>query len=196
MNDQGNKPGMDASVYGLKFDIGKSRWDLFPFEVFDTLMSVDVKNCYIFTLPDKESHIREIINWIKSIRTSKSNNLIRLIHLALNIICILQKEYISKTIDEMARDLGCIIMKEIKFVVDIYTYGAKKYQDWNWIKVDPERYFAAFMRHFMTIFTDEKYDSESGFLHLHHALWNVFALIWFELKKEGQDDKKEKDIKI
>ena len=56
-------------------------------------------------------------------------------------------------------------------IVDVLTYGAKKYAPENWKKVEePERrYIAAAMRHIEAFRKGERLDPESGLPHLAHA---------------------------
>lgn len=64
-------------------------------------------------------------------------------------------------------------------VVDVGTFGANKYTRSGWLSVpDAEsRYADAMMRHLLAHFANEKTDSDSGLPHLHHAAWNVLALV-------------------
>lgn len=57
-------------------------------------------------------------------------------------------------------------------VVKVLTYGAKKYSDDNWLKVDnlDKRYYAAAMRHLCAYRQGQENDPESGFSHLAHAI--------------------------
>jgi len=75
----------------------------------------------------------------------------------------------------------------IEKVVEILTYGAKKYADNNWKKIEPKRYISALMRHLVAEITGEDNDKESGFLHLSHVVCNAIFLLWFKLK--GDDIK-------
>ena len=56
-------------------------------------------------------------------------------------------------------------------IVEVLTYGAKKYAPENWKKVEePERrYIAAAMRHIEAFRKGERLDPESGLPHLAHA---------------------------
>ena len=74
----------------------------------------------------------------------------------------------------------------IEAIVDVYTYGAKKYEDNNWKFVDKDRYFSALMRHLTASRNGETRDEESGRSHLAHAAWNAITLLWFEMN-EGQE---------
>ena len=67
--------------------------------------------------------------------------------------------------------------KAIQSISDIGTYGAAKYAPSNWLKVDPERYADAFMRHYLSHLEGEELDPESGYPHLAHATWNMLAIL-------------------
>ena len=72
--------------------------------------------------------------------------------------------------------------RALERVVDIGTFGARKYARANWLLVEnaEERYLDAFWRHLLAA-EREPNDFESDMPHLHHALWNLLAVI--ELKK-------------
>lgn len=65
-----------------------------------------------------------------------------------------------------------------KWLAEILTYGAAKYEPNNWQKVDAERYWAALYRHLNAFRLGEQNDQESEFCHLHHALCNIAFLAW------------------
>lgn len=75
--------------------------------------------------------------------------------------------------------------KQIEQIVEILTFGAKKYADNNWQKVENsrERYFDAMQRHLIAWFGGEKTDPESGKSHLAHAGCNLLFLMWFDDQK-------------
>lgn len=75
----------------------------------------------------------------------------------------------------------------------VLTYGAKKYKPNNWKEVDSlDRYVAALYRHIEAWRQGEKVDSESGLLHLEHALTNVAFLL--ELDKPKIPKRKQRGI--
>ena len=76
----------------------------------------------------------------------------------------------------------------VEKVVDILTYGAEKYEEESWKKVDDaeNRYFAALLRHLIAYKQGRDIDSESGKLHLAHAATNALFLLWFNLYKGGK----------
>lgn len=76
--------------------------------------------------------------------------------------------------------------KALSQVVDVLTYGAKKYSPDNWKKVPNarQRYIDAGFRHFAAYAGGEKNDSETGMSHLAHAMCCMLFLLSFDL---GED---------
>jgi hypothetical protein len=76
--------------------------------------------------------------------------------------------------------------KALSQVVDVLTYGAKKYAPDNWKKVPNarQRYLDAGFRHFAAYAAGEKNDSETGMSHLAHAMCCMLFLLAFDL---GED---------
>ena len=74
-------------------------------------------------------------------------------------------------------------------VIDVLEYGAKKYAPDNWQKVpfSHERYYDALMRHVQAWWAGEKYDPETGRLHLAHAACCILFLMWFEKRDENEN---------
>jgi hypothetical protein len=68
------------------------------------------------------------------------------------------------------------VMEEI---ADIYTFGSRKYSDWNWAKgFNWGRVYAAMQRHLHAWHRGEDLDPESGRSHMVHAAWNALSLIY------------------
>lgn len=62
-------------------------------------------------------------------------------------------------------------LEAVGYVVDVLTFGAKKYAPDGWRQV-PEwrrRYYAAALRHLVAWWKGERVDPESGLPHLAHA---------------------------
>lgn len=78
----------------------------------------------------------------------------------------------------------------IEKVVEIYTFGAKKYKENSWQNLPNgyQRYKAALFRHITAYEKGEVYDSESGCMHLAHAAWNAIAMLYFGMKLEKDSD--------
>jgi hypothetical protein len=76
--------------------------------------------------------------------------------------------------------------KALSQVVDVLTYGAKKYSPDNWKKVPNarQRYIDAGFRHVTAYALGEKNDSETGKNHLAHAICCFLYLIAFDLEEK------------
>jgi hypothetical protein len=84
--------------------------------------------------------------------------------------------------DKNKPDYSLLPFAAVDEVVKVLTYGAAKYDRFNWEKVEAVRYQAATMRHFSTHMQGEKIDPESGISHLAHAVCSLLYLLDFELK--------------
>lgn len=72
----------------------------------------------------------------------------------------------------------------------VYTMGAKKYGDRNWEKgMDWSRLFGAMLRHSWSWFRGEKFDQQDGQHHLSSVAWCALALMSYEMRKVGKDDR-------
>jgi hypothetical protein len=71
-------------------------------------------------------------------------------------------------------------------VVNVLTYGAIKYDEYNWQKVTPlnERYYSAARRHMQAFMGGEKRDYESGLHHLAHAVCCLLFMLENDLQHE------------
>lgn len=75
-------------------------------------------------------------------------------------------------------------------LADVYTFGANKYADRNWeLGMKYGRIFAAIMRHLWSFWCGETFDSDSKCHHLAAAAWGCFALIEYQHKGTGEDDR-------
>ena len=75
-------------------------------------------------------------------------------------------------------------------VVDVFTFGASKYNDRNWELGMPwMAVVASLKRHLSAWEHGELSDSESGLLHTAHLAWNALALLTYELRNIGTDDR-------
>lgn len=75
----------------------------------------------------------------------------------------------------------------------VYDYGTKKYSDRNW-----EKGYAwglslgALVRHVSRFMCGEDRDPETGLHHLAHAAWHCLAIITFQERGLGTDDRSKK----
>lgn len=79
-------------------------------------------------------------------------------------------------------------------VVEVLTYGAKKYAPDNWKKVPDarRRYIDAGFRHLTAYTTGETNDPETGKHHLAHAICCLLYLVAFDLGEHN--DKSNSDV--
>ena len=77
-------------------------------------------------------------------------------------------------------DLLC--WPQVSEVVQVLTFGAKKYAPDNWQQVQEgrRRYFAAAMRHMVAWQAGEKVDPESKCSHLSHAVCCLLFCAWLD----------------
>jgi len=76
---------------------------------------------------------------------------------------------------------------EMEDVVQVLTFGAKKYGAYNWRSVPQaqERYFSAALRHITAWKSGEIIDPESGLPHLSHAISSLLFLDNFDGEDHG-----------
>ena len=68
----------------------------------------------------------------------------------------------------------------------VLTYGAEKYGDQSWRRVETERYTGALLRHMTAYMDGEFFDEESTLPHLWHVLCNAVFLV--ELTRKDEQD--------
>lgn len=79
----------------------------------------------------------------------------------------------------------------IEELAKVLTFGAKKYDDWNWSKgIAYTRILAAVLRHTFAYLRGESKDPESGLSHMSHVFCNVMFLLHFEYYRPELDDRK------
>lgn len=86
-------------------------------------------------------------------------------------------------------DYSLVPFKSMDEVVKVLTYGAAKYDRFNWEKVEPRRYQAAALRHISAYMQGEKIDPESGINHLAHAVCSLLFLTDFDLREPSEISK-------
>ncbi len=76
---------------------------------------------------------------------------------------------------------GLLPFRELKMVVKVLTWALKQYPEDNWKIVKPlrKRYVDAGLRHFTDWIDGERYDPDSGFNHLAHA---VCCMLFFAME--------------
>jgi hypothetical protein len=82
--------------------------------------------------------------------------------------------------DSAKPDYSLLPFGAVDEVVKVLTYGAKKYDRFNWEHVEDIRYQAAALRHISSYMQGEKYDPETGINHLAHAVCSLLFLVEFD----------------
>lgn len=86
--------------------------------------------------------------------------------------------------------------RSLAAVVDVGTYGAKKYTDNGWMEVPGgiARYTDAMHRHLLKEATGEWADPDTGIAHAAHAAWNALARLDLMLRqRDGQEMRRAAD---
>ena len=89
---------------------------------------------------------------------------------------------IKNDIGKLRYDLEQVLAAEE--VVSVLTFGANKYADDNWRKLDDahKRYYAASRRHMAAYIKGEAFDPESGYHHIAHAICCLNFMLEVELE--------------
>ena len=77
--------------------------------------------------------------------------------------------------------------RALQTVVDVGTYGAKKYTRTGWATVPEgsQRYLDAMMRHLLAMDVDpDGLDKETGLPHLAHVAWNALAVLELQARRK------------
>jgi len=75
-------------------------------------------------------------------------------------------------------------------IAKVLTFGAKKYDDWNWAKgMSWSRLLGAILRHFCAWARGDSIDKETGLSHLAHIGCCVLFLLTYEKEQLGVDDR-------
>lgn len=87
-------------------------------------------------------------------------------------------------LDKEKRRWALLPWREIGQVVDVLTYGARKYtpDNWMWVPQGERRYFEAAMRHITVRRMGEVNDPETKLPHLAHAVCCLLFWLWFDNK--------------
>lgn len=73
----------------------------------------------------------------------------------------------------------------IKILGWVFTYGAKKYADGNWMRgIKYSEVYEASMRHLLDFWDGMDTDKESGLEHLAHAFWGIGVLYYYAAHSE------------
>lgn len=87
--------------------------------------------------------------------------------------------------DDIGKQRWVLLPQEVEEIVEVLTFGADKYEDNSWQKVENgvDRYYSAALRHIMAWKKGERDDKESGIRHLAHAATNLLFLLHLTKEK-------------
>ena len=106
-----------------------------------------------------------------------------------------EQKGLGRKFDDSKNRWDLLPWEEVEEVVQILTFGSKKYEDNNWQHVFPRsRYVAAGMRHFIAWIKGEKIDPESGKSHLAHAVCCLLFLMWADKNDKPKYEPLEKVV--
>ena len=92
--------------------------------------------------------------------------------------------------DDKAKPMAGVLLdfsRALQTVVDVGTYGAKKYTRTGWATVPEgsQRYLDAMMRHLLAMDVDQDgLDTETGLPHLAHVAWNALAVLELQARRK------------
>ena len=92
--------------------------------------------------------------------------------------------------DDKAKPMAGVLLdfsRALQAVVDVGTYGAKKYkrQAWCVVPEGSQRYLDAMMRHLLAMDVDpDGLDKETGLPHLAHVAWNALAVLELQARRK------------
>ena len=92
--------------------------------------------------------------------------------------------------DDKAKPMAGVLLdfsRALQTVVDVGTYGAKKYTRTGWATLPEgsQRYLDAMMRHLLAVDVDpDGLDKETGLPHLAHVAWNALAVLELQARRK------------
>ena len=92
--------------------------------------------------------------------------------------------------DDKTKPMAGVLLdfsRALQTVVDVGTYGAKKYTRTGWAMVPEgsQRYTDAMMRHLLAMDIDpDGLDKETGLPHLAHVAWNALAVLELQARRK------------
>ena len=92
--------------------------------------------------------------------------------------------------DDKTKPMAGVLLdfsRALQIVVDVGTYGAKKYtrRGWEHVEDAETRYLDAMMRHLLAMDVDpDGLDKETGLPHLAHVAWNALAVLELQARRK------------
>lgn len=91
--------------------------------------------------------------------------------------------------DQEKLDLSLIPPEALEVLAGPYQFGIKKYEKNSWAKgIAESRLFAAMLRHYVADRKGEAIDTESGYSHLSHLVWNALTIEILRIRRGRSDE--------
>lgn len=91
------------------------------------------------------------------------------------------KEKPAQKYDQGKVRMGLIPPEVLELLGDVYSQGAGKYGDFNWLKgLKYSRIYDAMLRHLCAWLKGERWDGDSGCHHLAAVMWGCGTLMMYE----------------
>lgn len=88
------------------------------------------------------------------------------------------------------RDFTLIPPDALAYLADLFTVGARKYAPRNWERgMKYSNVMTSLDRHWNAFKSGEDHDPESTLYHMVHVCWNAMALLTYQLRGIGEDDR-------
>lgn len=88
------------------------------------------------------------------------------------------------------RDFTLIPPDALAYLADLFTIGARKYAPRNWERgMAYSNVMTSLDRHWNAFKSGEDRDPESTLYHMVHVCWNAMALLTYQLRGIGEDDR-------
>jgi len=83
-----------------------------------------------------------------------------------------------------------IPVEMLQALAAIYRFGEVKYSRDNWKQgTDWHEFYGSALRHLTSWWLGQDLDAESQLPHLAHAIWNLTALLYYQERNLGTDDR-------
>lgn len=177
MKEERDPNGLDQHAPGAKLDEGKILAGILPEQFPHALLEIinfkeDIKN---YGHPD----------WLLTFLCYEKKDELRSICRTTFCALIQCEAFHGPNILIPKMGLLSMFPKALYGVLEVATYGARKYSrgGWQYVEDGFERYTDALIRHLLKIPLEDR-DPESGLYHFDHMAWNALARFELYLRKD------------
>ena len=84
---------------------------------------------------------------------------------------------------------GLVHYQSLIPMIKVLEFGAKKYEEWNWMKpMNKREILVSMQRHLAALFDGEEIDPESGISHMGHIQCNA---LFYNYQKNREDNERQ-----